>query len=330
MVKEDIETVIDRLLTYVQTNHEVELSAASRAMALPPAQIEKLALLLEESGLLTVKYALTSTKLVSKEFSDTQAEKAKQKIAVRKDEIVAESEEAEREVLTAESLLSFIERDVGRRLEVAEKLLVDLESKTDYSREDYDFLEKELNLILQQAAMFEDEVRKLNAREAELRETVIKLQKRLDLLSSRIPAAQPKKSAVATIARAPGALFAKITLFFSLAWLRGIIPAKAKAADTAVGASADAAAVLKKAQAQAQAQARAATPREAKVESSRAEPKRELLKQVAVVPTPPKKNVAASVGRSDKSSVDSAFDKIKKSVNARSETVKRKLKGKSK
>ncbi len=329
MVKDDIETVIDRLLVYVQTNKEVELSAASRAMALPPAQIEKLALLLEESGLLTVKYALTSTKIVSKEFSETQAEKAKQKIAVRKDEIILESEEAEREVLTAESLLSFIERDVARRLEVAEKLLVSLESRTDYSREDYDFIEKELTLILQQAAMFEDEVRKLNAREAELRETVIQLQKRLEAISGKIPSAQTKKTgaaaAAASIAGSPAALLAKIKLFFSLAWLRGISPSK-----SAQGSAAETAAVLQKAQAQAQAKARAAAPGK-----PQAEPRRELLKQVAIVPAPPKKTAAGvpSPGRvspSGKASVDSAFDRIKKSVNARSETVKRKLKGKSK
>ncbi|MEM0475447.1 MAG: hypothetical protein QW343_01505 [Candidatus Norongarragalinales archaeon] len=190
MVKEDVETVIDRLLAYVQTNKEATLSSAASAMALPPAQVEKLALLLEESGLLTVKYGLGSTKLVSKEYSEAQAAKAKKKIEARKDEVIMESEAAEREVMTAETLLAFIERDVSRRLSIAEKLLADVEKKEgEYSHEDYEFLEKELAVILQQAAMFEDEVAKLKAREAELRSLVTEFQKRLEAIRDKIPAA---------------------------------------------------------------------------------------------------------------------------------------------
>ena len=153
MVKEDIETVIDRLLAYVQANNAVSLNDAAKAMALPETQVEKLALLLEEEGLVNMKYSLTSTKIVSKEFTESQAAKAKEKLAVRPDAVVSESEEAEREVMTAETLLSFIERDITRRLQEAERRLLSLEAKEAYSPEEYKQLEKELRIILQQAAM---------------------------------------------------------------------------------------------------------------------------------------------------------------------------------
>ena len=63
MVKENIETVIDRILDFVNRSGKVPLGDAAAAVARPANQVEKLALLLEEKGLLEVHYEITGVKL---------------------------------------------------------------------------------------------------------------------------------------------------------------------------------------------------------------------------------------------------------------------------
>ena len=66
MVREDIETVIDRLYDYILVNKNVRIKDAASALALPEEQVEKLALLLEESNLIDLHYTLGGARLASK------------------------------------------------------------------------------------------------------------------------------------------------------------------------------------------------------------------------------------------------------------------------
>ena len=302
MVKEDIETVIDRLLAYVQANNAVSLNDAAKAMALPETQVEKLALLLEEEGLVNMKYSLTSTKIVSKEFTESQAAKAKEKLAVRPDAVVSESEEAEREVMTAETLLSFIERDITRRLQEAERRLLSLEAKEAYSPEEYKQLEKELRIILQQAAMFEDEVGKLKAREIELRDLVLAFQKRLETVGAKLPSTRPARGAGALL-RALRNFFAKIKEM-----LAKLLP-KTKAAQPQAQAVASTASV-------------AGTAEKEKVEKETVEKQKQPLFATVIVPPAPKKIGAETektpqtpqVAKASKASLESVFKRLHTSV----------------
>jgi len=56
-MKETLETVIDKLVSYVQENGSVSVTMASKMLAMDPSEVEKLAEILAASGLIEVKYA---------------------------------------------------------------------------------------------------------------------------------------------------------------------------------------------------------------------------------------------------------------------------------
>lgn len=274
-VKEDIETIIDRLHKFVEANKKTSLKNAARALALPATQVEKLALLLEEGGLVRVHYGLLGTKLVSKELSEEEAARRKAVVKKRRDLVLEESKEAEREVMTAENLLEFIERDVSRRLQNAEKLFKDLEKRDQFSPKDIEFLRHELNFVLQQAAMFEDEVRKLKTRESELTKIVLDFKQRLDTLEKQQAAFVEKPSLFKQFLAALRELIQRIKTFFAAVF--AAITSRAPAAPSkpvAVGPA-----------------AKPVAEKEKEKEKEKIE-----LKAVAATPTPPaKKGITISI-----------------------------------
>lgn len=184
MVKEDLETVIDRLLDYVQTNKSVTLNAASKALALNANQVERLALLLEESELMEVQYTIFGVRLVPRhpgeEDEASKREEAKRKVS----EILRQTQSLEREVMTAEHLLGFMERDIVRRLEVAGDLLEALEKKKNYTPAELEFVRKELDLLSKQLDAFSSEVKQLNDKELAFYSEIDDFRQRLRLIKA--------------------------------------------------------------------------------------------------------------------------------------------------
>ncbi len=190
MVKEDIQTVIDRLADYIAASGSVSLKDAAKAVARKPAQVERFALLLEEAGLIDVHYSISGIRLVSKKKPSVQ----KQELG-DKDEGTSAIEEVsrlEREILTTENLLRFFETDIERRIHVSEKLLADLESREGFTAEELDRLRTEVDLALQQLESFSAEVRKLGERETEFYSKLKGFRSRIDHIEARATSA-PRK-----------------------------------------------------------------------------------------------------------------------------------------
>ena len=184
-LKRDIETVIDRLLDFVRSNGKVRLSDAAKALALSPAQVEKLALLLEESGLLEVNYGLTEVTLKEKIFKpkedvDTQAAKAAKK---KFDAVIEKSKKLEFEVMTSENLLRFIEKDIEKRLYRAELLIKSLEENENFSVNELELIEKEISLAFDQLSTFSSEIDSLKKKHAQFTKLLTHFKKRLHVHS---------------------------------------------------------------------------------------------------------------------------------------------------
>ena len=63
---ENIETVIDRFLDYVNDNRKVSLSKIASALAISSSQAERLATLLEQSGFVEIHYGISDVIVTSK------------------------------------------------------------------------------------------------------------------------------------------------------------------------------------------------------------------------------------------------------------------------
>ncbi len=158
---ENIETVIDRFLDYVKTNNQVSLSNVASALAISSSQAERLATLLEQSGFIEIHYGIRDVMVSSKKTEET-ASKIQKETQVGKSKAIEQSKEIEHEVLTAENLLKFFERDIGRRIEIAGQLLKDIEDNNELSPADVEKVEMEVDLALGQLAAFSSEVKTLS------------------------------------------------------------------------------------------------------------------------------------------------------------------------
>ncbi|MFA4946252.1 MAG: hypothetical protein WC607_01785 [Candidatus Micrarchaeia archaeon] len=178
MVKEDLETVIDRLLDYVRTNKLCTLNQAAKALALGPYQVEKLALLLEESELMEVQYTLLGVKLAPR-FPEKEEEKKKAEVKAKASLILQQTQALEKEVSTSEHLLEFMEHDITRRLDVARSLLQQLDRKKDYSQAELAFVKKETEGLSKQMTAFSARLAELKVREESFGKDVDKFEARL-------------------------------------------------------------------------------------------------------------------------------------------------------
>jgi hypothetical protein len=69
-----IETSVDRLLNYVRSKGRTDLYGAAKAIGLPSDQVERIAAMLEQAGLLEMKYSLTGIHLLAREKPPAKAE----------------------------------------------------------------------------------------------------------------------------------------------------------------------------------------------------------------------------------------------------------------
>lgn len=178
---ESVETVIDRFLEYVRSNGQVSLSNVASALAINPSQAERIAILLEQSGFLELKYGIGDVTVSVKKKSEAKPEKK----PVGKNALVEQSEEIEREILTAENLLKFFERDISRRIQIADELLKDIEEKDELDPNDIKEIEREVDLALGQLAAFSQEIKTLADKEEHFYNKLFNFKKKLDKLQTK-------------------------------------------------------------------------------------------------------------------------------------------------
>lgn len=181
MVKEDIETVIDRLYDYINANKSTTVKDAALILSMPEEQVEKLAFLLEDSSLIEVRYSLTGAKLVSKAAATPKPALEKE----AKESFESKAGVLEEQVESAESIAGFMEKDLIRRLKQAESNLKALESQKTISQEQVVQLESEMSWISDRLSAFEQAVKKVEAEGGSLFSEVEVFKSRLKTLEKK-------------------------------------------------------------------------------------------------------------------------------------------------
>ena len=183
MVKEDIETVIDRLYDYVMVNKKVSVKNAADALNLPIDQVEKLSFLLEESGLIEVRYTLGGSSLVAKPASQQPREMSLEDVEEEKQvKPIDKAALLEQEIEGAEHVASFMEKDLLRRLKRAEGALKALESQDDISKQKAMKLRGEITSLLTRVQVFDSSVKKVEVEGEVFSEKLAEFKSRLDKL----------------------------------------------------------------------------------------------------------------------------------------------------
>lgn len=172
-MKERIETVVDRLLEYVALNGDASVKKTASALGLQSTQVERLALLLEQNGLMEVRYDLLGATLHTKSKPEEKQKPAGDTSRAEK------ARQLEEEILKTENLMAFFEKDLERRIIQAESILEELEKKTGTTPEELDAIRKEVDAALGQLAAFSDQIRELSEKEQAFYEKLVAFKKKI-------------------------------------------------------------------------------------------------------------------------------------------------------
>ncbi len=127
----EMSTVIDRVLDFIQRKGRTTITEVAVSLAISPAQVEHLASILEESGMISVKYALIDsgkTELITKqhaEVANDEIDRLRQEVERIKNLGVMINKDIEK----FESDYKSIERDVSQWIVEAEGTLSALRQK---------------------------------------------------------------------------------------------------------------------------------------------------------------------------------------------------------
>ncbi|MFH1285304.1 MAG: hypothetical protein ABIH99_01855 [Candidatus Micrarchaeota archaeon] len=155
-------TVIDKVVEFIQTRGKTNIAEVEKAFGLDVKKVEQLVTILEDSGLITVKYSMFHpghTELVAKRLEKSEAESAKKRV---KDIL----EEIDSELHFSEELFLKAEREILQKLMDVEDDIKRIEAKKD--------------------ELTPDEERVLNTRVEEMRRGISKFEGDLSLLERRL------------------------------------------------------------------------------------------------------------------------------------------------
>ncbi|MEM3556231.1 MAG: hypothetical protein QXF56_05925 [Candidatus Micrarchaeia archaeon] len=174
-VSERVETIIDRLLEYVQKKGKIDVKEAASAMALEKDQVEELAEVLRESGMIDVNYTLLGTFLIAKEVPKEKPkteEKAKER-GTMASMIVS----IDKDLRESHKSFEFVEQNIRKRLDKDEALVNELESKVrDVSIADMEYLLREAKELKVVTKHLRKDIRGLKRKVADFYDKVKKLE----------------------------------------------------------------------------------------------------------------------------------------------------------
>lgn len=175
--KEDLETVVDKLYEFVNAGGKVTVKEVALALSITEEQAEKLALILEESGLIEIQYTLAGSVLMPK-----KTPVVKPMIPYASSKQAPKESEALEDVRSVENVAEFIEKDFIERLSKARKSLDALSSKKDLSPKDVEALKKELAFLQDRLKNFESSVHKIELGETSFEQQLQKYSSQLSAL----------------------------------------------------------------------------------------------------------------------------------------------------
>lgn len=171
----DMSTVIDRIVDYIREKKSATVKEVADSLALQHSQVEKLADILEESGLISVKYSLfqpSKTLLISKEPSSV----AKKDVDAAIADLLASLDKG---VVSSEHDFIELADDLVVRLRRVEETLPLIEKAEDSASSE------ELSSIV-------DELNKISTSFKELNGRIYIFEKKIDFLQRRIAALKAK------------------------------------------------------------------------------------------------------------------------------------------
>jgi DNA-binding Lrp family transcriptional regulator len=127
----EMSTVIDRVLEFIQRKGRATICEIAVALALNQSQVERMAAMLEESGVITVRYALIDsgkTELIAKETKDSGAIDRLKRDEERMTEL---SSVITNDLEKLESSCTTVEHDISRWIVEASETLTSMEARKD-------------------------------------------------------------------------------------------------------------------------------------------------------------------------------------------------------
>ncbi|NYZ78654.1 hypothetical protein H0N99_00740 [Candidatus Micrarchaeota archaeon] len=173
-VSEKVETVIDRLVEYVQKKGKVDVKEAANVMALEKDQVEELAEVLKESGMMDISYTLLGTFLIAKELP-----KEKAKVEEKKDrsQMTSMMVTLDKDLRDSHKSFEFVEQNIRKRLDKDEDIMNELEGKVhDVSIADMEYLLREARELRVVTKHFRKDIRDLREKVKKFHERVKKLE----------------------------------------------------------------------------------------------------------------------------------------------------------
>ncbi|NYZ76050.1 hypothetical protein H0N98_02255 [Candidatus Micrarchaeota archaeon] len=173
-VSERVETVIDRLVEYVQKKGKVDVKEVANAMALEKDQVEELAEVLKDSGMMDINYTLLGTFLIAKE---PPKEKAKVEEKKERGQMASMMVALDRDLRDSRKSFKFVEQNIRKRLEKDDAIVGELEGKVhDVSIADMEYLLREARELRVVTKHFRKDIRDLRENVKKFHEKVKKLE----------------------------------------------------------------------------------------------------------------------------------------------------------
>lgn len=174
-ISERVETVIDRLLEYVQKKGKVDVKEAASAMALEKDQIEELAEVLKESKMIDVNYTLLGTFLIAKDLTNVKVPVAEEK--KERGKMTSMMVILDKDLRDSHKSFEFVEENIKKRLDKDEVIISEVESKVhDVSIADMEYLLRESRELRIVTKHFRKDIRDLREKVKKFHEKVKKLE----------------------------------------------------------------------------------------------------------------------------------------------------------
>ncbi|MEM4389363.1 MAG: hypothetical protein QXG98_01735 [Candidatus Micrarchaeia archaeon] len=183
----EMRTVIDRIVEFIKEKKRATVAEVADALALERDDVEKLADILEESGLITVRYSLLHPGKTELAIRERLAAPAKKELASLSEML----ESLDSDVRASEKRLLSVEDDILTRLRRAEETLEMLEgAMKEVSPEEVDRLVKEGEALEGVLADFDRKVDVLNRRIASFKRRMAAFRARTASLGRKGPLAR--------------------------------------------------------------------------------------------------------------------------------------------
>ncbi len=165
-----LDTSIDRLVEFVRMKKSCTVDQVAKSLGAPVKQIEELAEILAESGLIDVRYEFSGIRL-SPKIVKKETEEERNKGVSKKLTTIERLDGIKRELNDAEKMFEFSEKDIRRKVDNAKVHFKEIE-KLDLSAENSNALRNKMKELDSSIKVFEDKIDSLEKAALDMRKEV--------------------------------------------------------------------------------------------------------------------------------------------------------------